>query len=405
MKDETQQKQTSLLSLMQANDRFIVSAAMTGLINRVVWIQPDWLIPNKIAQAYRVFVGRAEKDGKTITCTCMKIMRKKKKKTEKLPANEFACSLFDETDEDENEPDNENFTGDKTTDTPNEGKEKKQDFKVINIPFGSCKRISNEFKFFTFSASVFDKYFNTSALKEGKTFLDIDEDYFGVESGVKVLVDSGIPLDTVLIMDDILPKIYCPKNIMAERTLNTRLRRLFGRLSERVSLDDYDVKEEISKETKDYFCRQNIEEYSDVLIEYVRKIGRKVLKALSQAKYCSFNSMRLENKDQEIGFSLCHGTIFPDDTLNQIFVDSLEGILNRTKQLSGMLEYIFKKVKPSFFTIARSLRDGYTPRKQQNFIEENLKKSLRELARKHKVKERFIYDEYLSFGKKGWKMP
>jgi len=67
------------------------------------------------------------------------------------------------------------------------------------------------------------------------------------------------------------------------------------------------------------------------------------------------------------------------------------------------LEHIFSRVKPSFFTIARSLRDGYTPRKQQTFIEKHLKRRLAEISQKNRLKERFIYDEHLVFGKNGWK--
>ena len=111
-----------------------------------------------------------------------------------------------------------------------------------------------------------------------------------------------------------------------------------------------------------------------------------------------------EAVEEAMGFSLCHGTIFPGDTLNQIFVDSPKGIVDRTKQLSGVLEYIFKRAKPSFFTIARSLRDGYTPRKHQTFIEKHLKKSLQNVTQKYKLKEKFIYDNYLVFGDKGWEM-
>ena len=168
---------------MQGNDEFIVSAAMTGLIDRIIWIKPDWDMPYKTAYARRVYAGTVEIDGKTFSCSCMKRVSRKK------PKQKYECSSLDD-----------------------------------DIPKKSCIRLTKDFKYFVFSASQFQKFYNSSVFVNGNVFLDLDEDYFGVESGVKALVDSGIPLDDISKIDDILPKLYCPKSTLAEQLLNTRLR-------------------------------------------------------------------------------------------------------------------------------------------------------------------------------------
>jgi len=114
---------------MQGNDEFIVSAAMTGLINRVVWIKPDWAVPHKTAYARFVFAGTTEKDGKTFSCSCTKPLRTKKSKG---PKQNYTCSYYSDED----------------------------------LPWKFCKPVTKAFKFFVLSASLFQKFFNSRVFKD-----------------------------------------------------------------------------------------------------------------------------------------------------------------------------------------------------------------------------------------------
>ena len=155
-----------LLPLMQENDVFIASAILTGLINRVIWVQPDWLTIQKPVNYYKCLIGKVinedESDGEKL-CAC------ERKRTQRLTDPNQFCYFF------------------------TDNKEEKQ------IPRNHCKTLKI-FKLILISETVFLKAFNPKSLKEKHVILDIDEDYFGVQSGVQVLIDTGIPLDVVCLL-------------------------------------------------------------------------------------------------------------------------------------------------------------------------------------------------------------
>ena len=116
--------------------------------------------------------------------------------------------------------------------------------------------------------------------------------------------------------------------------------------------------------------------------------------------YCLFNSPKLKMKPI---FTLCHGKIPVDDTLNQIYVSTETEILSRAVSIGRIIEKINKYQSPRICTICRSLRDGYTPRDQQNFIEKALLDEAAKVFGEDGLNLNLIYDENLLFGRTGWK--
>ena len=372
--------QNSHLPLMQANDRFIISAIMTGLINRVVWVKPDWDNPKNEATLSQGYVGMTiygKSDLKRRSCICLQETTFKENKRK----GTAHCRFFGE-----------DFINNDNSTT---------------IPENACRKMKS-FRFIVLSESRFRLIYNTKKLRSGNIILDIDEDFFGVESGVQSFIDAGVPMDEIYMLDEILSNIYCPKSVSDEILLNDQLRDMFVDMSNMIN--NADVTEKLLALTPKFFCTdESVGENLEVFALYLKTLSRKSLKTLSSLKYCNTNSFRLlktfqngQKLDVSSSFALCHGAIFPDDTLNQIFVDTDAGINNRAHNLTSLLDYIFVKAKPGLFTIARSLRDGFTPRKQQQTIELVILNSIRQVLHKRHLSARIIYDKYLVFGKKGW---
>ena len=357
---------------MQANDRFIISAILTGLINRVIWVQPDWLADKAQSVDYMkgmvgiVLPGDGRESGKL--CSCHRYPIEK---------NTF-CGYFSAD-------------------------------KQIEIPRNACKKLK-VYKYIVTSENHFLKAFKTKSLKEKHVILDIDEDYFGVQSGVQLLIDAGIPLDVIYVIDEILPQLFCPNSIMAEQALDKDLRAMFGSLKNKLLLGNtmkspYAIKPIVSKHVGKHICNKNDNTILRKFVSYINaNVTRKIAGALSNAKYCFFDSLQLnhDTKNNLPDFNLCHGTNYPGQTLNQIYVDTETGIEKRGERLSKILDYIFESGAPKIITIARSLRDGYVPRKQQRLVEHTVRKAIETNLSKRFIKSETIFDENLIGGKDGW---
>ena len=352
---------------MQKNDRFIISAILAGLINRVVWIQPGWTHPQNqyvdqegIVGTVTHGKGREADQGKL--CYCYREVEKR----------DWFCGYF--------------------TSHPEK----------IEIPRKGCRKLKT-FKFLTISEFLFQDAFDAESLKEKKIILDIDEDYFGVESGVQLLVDAEIPLDVVYVIDELLPQLFCPKSTITERDLDHTLCEMFlcfhdlliGNTTSLATSYSRTVNNHVEK----YLCMNsntNLLTFSSYLES---KLTAQIAFALANTKYCFFNSLQLELSSD---FTLCHGTIFPGDKLNELFVDTRDGIEKRSKDMTGILGFIFNSVTPNLITIARSLRDGFVPRRQQRFIEHNIRKAIDENLKKRGKRSRVLFDKNLVSGKEGW---
>ena len=198
---------------------------------------------------------------------------------------------------------------------------------------------------------------------------------------------------------------------MAEQALDKELSMMFASLQKsflgNTKKSAAAIKPVISEHVGKYFCRR---EGSKVILgEFISylttNVTTKIAGALSNAKYCFNDSLQLNHETQNNlpKFYLCHGTIYPAHKLNQIYVDSKDGIEKRGERLSKMLDHIYESVTPKIITISRSLRDGYVPRKQQRLIEHTVRQAIETNLSKRFIRSETIFDENLVGGKEGWK--
>ena len=364
----------NFLPLMQSNDVFIVSAIMKGLIDKVVWVRPTWLANSNYTVNSRAYVGvtKLNNSNSLSPCSCQQFIFKNIKKKTSL-----GCFVLN----------------------------REKDLEIA-VSLKDCKLLKS-YMFIMISEEKFLTKIKLNNIEN--LFVDIDEDFFGVESGVQNHINRGISLETIDTIRETFPSIFCPKTNQDEHSLNTAIRNFFQDITliklKQQNTETIDLRQEISKAALSKLSQHTCRELDNILLllnsfaDIVYLFDIEELKALSNSRFCLINSPQLQRIPE---FSICHGNIFPNDPLNQIYVSSKNEITERGKTLTKILRTIYQYKTPSLYTISRSLRDGYTPRHQQRFIEETILESINSVLDKYKAKSNVIYDQYLLFGKEGW---
>ncbi|XP_047132395.1 uncharacterized protein LOC101241753 isoform X3 [Hydra vulgaris] len=376
-----------LLPLMQSNDVFILSAVLTGLINRIIWVTPDWLKLN-FSFISKNYIGWFDfNDNERSYCACQAFFFKKY-------LTNYSCMYMN--------------------------RNSKSPVK-LEIPSSKCHQLKN-FSFVVVNELKFEKLKLNSV---SKFFVDIDEDFFGVESGVQAFMNKGLTLKLHKHLNNQLSQVICPfsipeetyadkairnmfKNIVKMKKMDfsgelilSALKRDFIDLSNRfncMSSDDLNIKNNMfSVDTID--TAYKIDTILKNISFLIYQESNYELEALASARYCLSNSPVLMFQPN---FGICSGNIYPDDSLNQIYVGSNQEIEQRGKRLTSILKKVNSRGILKFVSVARSLRDGYTPRHQQRTIENVIQKSLEETALVCNKKIKIKYDKHLLFGKKGW---
>lgn len=362
---------------MQSNDVFILSAIMKGLINQIIWIKPSWLTGSNTSQFHNYYVGTTKvNETKLLLCICRIEIFRQKPKGQKQQCYVLNRILLL--------------------------------FKEVEIE--ECQGLKN---FTVLEISEYAFVTNSSLQSYGNIFIDIDEDFFGVEGGVQVLIDKGISLNTINTITSTFSQLFCPKTNNEEENLNSVIKNLFLLLSRFKVLPASNINYETFKAQathllKMYLCIETEERYT-LLFNFLEDIYNgdddstsfqlEEIKELTVSRFCLRFSPQL---NESVIFTLCHGNIYPDDSLNQIHVPSKKEILERGEMLTQILCKIYEYKRPSFYTVARSLRDGYTPREEQQFIEETIFNSLVHVLEKYSKVPNIVYDKFLLFGKNGW---
>ena len=203
----------------------------------------------------------------------------------------------------------------------------------------------------------------------------------------------------------------CPSTNKEEEVLNDALHNIFSSIENFLltykynatgdgTIHDKEIKKKFSRKTKfllhPYICKE-IKKFTilDDLISQLYMLEIKEISSLAKTNYYLFNSPKLKMKSI---FTLCHGKIPADDTLNQIYVSTETEILSRAASIGRIIEKINKYQSSKICTICRSLRDGYTPRDQQTFIEKALLYEAAKAFEEDGFNLNVIYDENLLFG-------
>ena len=62
--------------------------------------------------------------------------------------------------------------------------------------------------------------------------------------------------------------------------------------------------------------------------------------------------------------------------------------------MAKILQEIYRYKIPNFYSITRSIRDGYTPRMKHSLIEKTILESIENIIAKYKTKTPIVYDQY-----------
>ena len=370
------------LPLMQSNDVFILSAILKGLIKRIIWILPTWqnfTRPMKLES----YVGWTKLDeNKKTYCSCQSFVFKKY-------VSNFTCIYLNR------ELKNEKFSNSNIDNTE------------VQIPDAMCHQLK-AFSAILLSEEKFIKQANLEFINN--LFVDIDEDFFGVESGVQAIINQGLTLEVHNLLNEQIKMIICPVSISDEQYADQALRSMFKKvLSMKINGDKNEIvlsaiTQVLTQLASRFSCEEITEPIrTEMLLSnfglVVYQKSYEELNVMGNIKYCLDKSPGLKLRPN---FGLCSGNIFPGDPINPIHVASHQEIVQVGESLTSILKKINSKGRIQFVSIARSLRDGYTPRHQQREIEKTVLKSLEETAQVFNKKIKVKYDKHLVFGKEGW---
>ncbi|KAK3091266.1 hypothetical protein FSP39_018463, partial [Pinctada imbricata] len=376
--------------LMQENDMFIMSAALTGLIGKIIWIWPSWDQKDHdmpfLHQKMEIGLVMTDESDKTF-CVCE--MNESKQRVCAGVLNEYVDNKFVEmVDMDPN-------------------------FCIIKRTFIN-EEIREEV-----AAERLSQSLSTSG-SQG-TILDIDEDYYGCMHAIRPLLEAGLTEERVFALDDIIDELFCPKNA-AEEFLTDQL--LVGFLNKIFKLRcTRGMKDVTGHECLDKIIiamfkgqlrRKVLQNYSNLLCSerkvkktHKRSIKRLVKeffrlnnaqnKALQYVGFCFQSTPLSFNLTNDVSFKTCQGSNTPNDSVVIEHQTNIREITERTKSFRRILSVV-KKANPKLVTLCRSTRDGYTPRQFFSKIENDVIDSLRHIYTNTKV----LYDTELLGGRKGW---
>ena len=256
--------------------------------------------------------------------------------------------------------------------------------------------------------------------EDSSVILDIDEDYFGCENAAMPLADAGMQWKQVEQLDSALQKLLCPfvphQEGMADEIMKNFLV-LYLRLCKwetgpqercispikRLFVETKDKVVHIWRKHPSLFCARNDLEVRNKWRDVLRilfTLTRNQLQAIMKMGFC-FRTARISlgfnEEDGEL--RLCHGNNPPHDTVVFLHTPSEEETETRFEKLTA----IFASnalASPKLVTMARSVRDGYTPRAQAANIERLM---LNALINSHRPETfHVIYDVNLLGGDEGW---
>ena len=148
----------NFLPLMQFHDVFIVSAIITNLLDHVVWVVPTWEKHSNDTNYFHAYIGVTKWNTTLLACVCEK-------------------SIYHENEG--------NYTCFVTSREINEIDEE--------LPQKRC----HMFKSYTYVIINEMEFLTRLSLHNyNNIILDIDEDFFGVESGEQNFMDKGVSTNT-----------------------------------------------------------------------------------------------------------------------------------------------------------------------------------------------------------------
>ncbi|XP_041363395.1 uncharacterized protein LOC121379021 isoform X2 [Gigantopelta aegis] len=392
-----------LTNMMQENDVFIVASALTGFIDRFIWVWPTWNTDSSEGQSEKEYASFPVRYGS---------MNREDTKTGRLVMELCACMSSKEFNFEtycfmNNASDLEDMDG-----IPIKESE-------CNIKYSGLVEIVSEIKAISLIKS------GIWITAKDKVLLDVDEDFYGVEASVSRLYGVGIDQDRVDEVSQMVKRLVCASNTHQERQTDSFYNYLIQ------TIIDFKIVCSQSEKVNDSICKnsrklasavkklrpefmknlreRNLEQHicdhtriklvlNKLILEFC-KMTIDQLKAFAEVGICLNQSPKTMNFDHRHSMRVCYGYNTPNETAVMFHVPSLAEIDQRTDNLKDILKQ--KQFVPGAVTICRSTRDGYTPKKYFTKIESDVKLVLRDAFPRIR-EDSFYYDEDLLGGPSGW---
>ncbi|ELU01312.1 hypothetical protein CAPTEDRAFT_215860 [Capitella teleta] len=383
--------------LMQKNDVFIQAAVMSGLISKVIWIYPSWdKSQSENDLEVDINIGQVNVKEKSVRetrlCNCVK--------NHNVEDEDLRCFFL-------------NFAGLQ----PNQDPE-------FDIEPKKCKLSKMYTSIHVKDVIALEKLATGGELiaKEEDVILDIDEDFFGCESGIIRMNEAGVPTENLMVINDKLGALFCPHFINHEPAADVLFKDTVQILIQRcewkanfnkceATFDDVMATTtpklmETFQKYPSLFCATNdgvLVNSWKALVAALYRTSYLKLRAYLEMGVCLNTSPATFGflDEEEGGIQLCHGVNSPNNTVNFLHSPSEREITHRQHILKDILRQIDAISRPKLVTIARSVRDGFTPRNLSSLIEESVLKALAPSDIDSEF--RVVYDRNLLAGAPGWK--
>ncbi|CAI2729705.1 unnamed protein product [Schistosoma spindalis] len=368
-------------TLMQANDEFIQSAIITNLIQTVYIIYPYWTF--NTSYAYTSSLGITTINNTNQICMCLNINT-----TDNNTDNN------DDEEEDNCKTRNQDNTLNDFILSSNKCP-KTWLYHYIELNSLTASNILRYSKYWSLNKllNVMNSKPITSYHQANQPnhhhhphhdhylplILDIDEDFFGVHLVTNNLLKSGLNINFIHTINSIISLIFCPINYINEIQIDQIFRWLLEQTYKNIHLkndhksiiDNNQLNMILKKINKtlqitDIFCHN----YTIYLIKlnelFINNtITYKQIHILKYIGVCLTNSLITYQYIPEI--HLCLGHNLPNQSLVDEFLPTSNDLLKLAIHFTQILLSI--PYQPNIITIARSSRDGYTPRWLQYDIE------------------------------------
>ena len=199
-----------------------------------------------------------------------------------------------------------------------------------------------------------------------------------------------------------LKHIFCPTSTRHEQKLSVVIPSfLTSNCSSPLNKECVSTSENEIASAKQTKCSKTTDTASRIkeLKAYIHtNLNSSQIRKLTEIGFCmqtSPNTARIAVRHEANPMSVCIGGSKPGSQ-ETLFIPSKEQIIRdarKLQQMIGLLPTI------DLVTIARSFRDGFTPREVQPFIESNIIGLLTSYAKKHNLRSKVIYDNDLMVGK------
>ncbi|XP_067670960.1 uncharacterized protein [Haliotis asinina] len=384
--------------MMQQNDIFIQIAAGTGLINRFIWVWPKfdvggWLHWNNEAYvSMKLEVGIMYQDKgahpKFELCYCLQ--------SDYFQVN-HPCNIA---------------TVNRHMPEGIESFPIKRE-RCLDMTLGGIVEIVSTDKAIELAKS------GTWIKESDSVILDIDEDFYACEAVSAPLYDAGMNEDDIDSLSLYIGKILCTDNAKDEMEADRYFQKLLkavqetlkhcrsGRLGVETCESNHAFTEAVlalmpdMTITRDIMClpKASTQFMLVNLVERLKRCSDTQLQHIARIGVCMYASPRSTNFNRNKGMVLCKGYNGPMSEKVLYHSTNEQEIAASSRNLQKMLTQAFI---PKVVTVCRSVRDGYTPRKEFPLIEEGVLSVLKAVYPDHVTDDTIHYDSELLGGREGW---